>query len=59
MVVQANNLSYLGGRDWEDFGSRPAPAKKIRPPFQPMAGSGDMYLSFPQTDGSGSKPAQA
>jgi hypothetical protein len=45
-VAYACNPSYLGSRDGEDQGSRPAVGKMFtRPPSQPMAGCGGTYLS--------------
>jgi hypothetical protein len=32
LVADAYNLSYLGGWDWEDLGSRPAQANSLKDP---------------------------
>jgi hypothetical protein len=44
-VAQACNPSYLGGRDGEDCGSRPAQTNVQKTPSQPMAGYSGGHLS--------------
>jgi hypothetical protein len=48
MVAYVSNLNYLGGKDQDDHGSRPAWAKisKTTSQQQQQKGHGGIYLSF-------------
>jgi hypothetical protein len=43
-VVHACDSSYMGGRNWEDHGFRPAQTKSLRDYLNKQAGSGDSHL---------------
>jgi hypothetical protein len=44
-VANACNPRYLGGRDWEDLGSKPAWDKKFSRPISTMTGCNGICLS--------------